>query len=147
MQNKKAEIASVVSAIVLAIALCAMFIGDAHDVKKANSKVDSKVETTTDDVTYEEIYNEYEDNPARAKKLYLENRYTIEGSIVKIEQAGLREAYIGYNVYVKVKVGDDTVRICANFDEKEIIELSKGDKIKFSGECRGQKLFYKCKLQ
>lgn len=101
------------------------------------------------ELDFEAMINEYRSNEIRAKEIYQDNRYEISAEIVSIEKAGLREAFIGYNVNMTVDLDDEEFSICANFSgdfKEDIMKLNTGDTLTFTGECVSPSLWYDCTI-
>jgi hypothetical protein len=98
-----------------------------------------------------EIYNAFKSNELVANDKYKGNRYTMIGRFETVEEDGLfNTLFKEIGVTVIVKVNDKTYNLWCKFDESEREKLkkySKGDIIKFTGECISWGSWTDCKVE
>ena len=98
-----------------------------------------------------EIYNAFKSNELVANDKYKGNRYTMIGNFETVEEDGLfNTLFKEIGVTVIVKVNDKTYNLWCKFNESEREKLkkySKGDIIKFTGECISWGSWTDCKVE
>jgi len=88
----------------------------------------------------------YKNNEVSAKNKYHDNFYQVTAEIVSVKEAGLLQAFSGYDVTLVTPKGH---HITANFSKKlkdDIMRLRAGDTLTFSGRCISPRLWYECKI-
>ncbi len=135
---------------ILSLCLCiACVIFFAVDISINPIKNSELVSQSAQELDFSEMVSEYRTNEIRAKDTYHDNRYKITAEVVGIEQAGLREGYSGYNVEMIIVLDDEEFDLCANFQsdlKDEVMELSIGDILTFTGKCVAPELWYNCTI-
>ena len=142
---KKSKIGVLLSIIICVMCIVFFII----DISLNPIKNKNQVSQQATPINLEEMISDYRSNEISAKKKYYENRYELTAEITSIEEAGLQESFMGYNVNMKAVFEDEVFSLCANFQEdmkNEILELEAGDNLTFTGQCIAPELWYNCTI-
>lgn len=98
-----------------------------------------------------EIYDAFKLNELAANDKYKGNRYTIIGVFETVKEDGLiNTLFKEIGVVVSLKIDNKFYSLLCKFDEKEREKLkgySKGETIKFTGECVSWGIWCDCKVE
>lgn len=113
--------------------------------KQPESETEPKIIT---DVSFDQIYQDYDQNELAAKDKYSGNWYQITAEINNIYQGNLIELFSPKMTLVR-KVGNTYVYFHAVFDkddEEAIKQLKTGETITFTGKCSSDAYWEQCRL-